>query len=387
MACAQDLNLPIGDSLRISLITCSPGEQVYERFGHTALRVLDKSDNTDWIFNYGTFSFNEPNFIYRFVRGEGSYFLDATPYPLFAEYYAYVGRSITEQEINLLPEERRALYIALIENLQPQNAKYRYNFLYDNCTTRAVRQIEHAAGKVEYTLPEALKGKTFRNIIHEATATTPWTQFGIDLLLGSEVDRPLSIGQYFFSPLYAEKLFSTAVRVGEDGKRQLLVASTNTREARPNERMTADEPGAFRPIHAMLLLLAGIALTSLYVWKRRKGLWYIDAPLLLLQAIVGSIIFFLFFFSAHPAVGSNWLILWLNPLPFAGLALRYIPWFKKLKPVYHPFSACLTGISLLAMPFLPQQFPLSIYPFAGALFIHSLTATLIEKKQHALTHI
>ncbi|MFR3549967.1 MAG: hypothetical protein ACLTTW_07010 [Coprobacter sp.] len=40
----------VSDSLKISLITCSPGSQVYELFGHTGLRVQDVSRNVDVVF-------------------------------------------------------------------------------------------------------------------------------------------------------------------------------------------------------------------------------------------------------------------------------------------------------------------------------------------------
>ncbi len=361
-------------------MTCEPGLQVYERFGHSALRIVDEENHEDWVFNYGSFSFDEPNFIWRFVLGKGTYYLDAAPYPIFAEYYAFTGRSITNQEINLTPEERSKLYHVLIENLQPENKKYRYNFLYDNCTTRAIEQLERAAGNVAYTLPDALKGKTFRSIIHEATANAPWTQFGIDLVLGEEVDRPLSTEHYFFSPLYAKVLYDTARRIKEDGTSEPLVVNTDTTQATPTAEMLADKPAFFLPVHAMLLLLVSISILSLFAWKRRRVLWYVDFPLLLVQGSTGCIIALLFFFSAHPAVSSNWLLLWLNPLPFVGLLLRYLPCCKSLRPIYHPLSACLLGLSLLAMPWLPQQFSPAIYLLATTLLLHSLTSAAIETK-------
>ncbi len=374
------LKEPVGDSLRVSLLTCEPGLEAYERFGHTALRVIDAVNEQDWVFNYGTFSFEEPNFIWRFMMGEGSYFLDVMPYAIFEEHYLYEGRSITEQCIRLLPEERLSLYYALVENLRPENVRYRYNFLYDNCTTRAVRQIENAAGQVVYALPDDAKGKTFRTIIHEATEKAPWSQFGIDLLLGEEVDRPINTEQYFFSPLYAQRLMATGKRVGVHGVPENLVEQTVFVPAEATTEMLADHPSPFTPLMAMALLLVLVFAMSVLSWKRKRMFALVDVSLLLTQAVEGSIIALLFFCSAHPAVGSNWLVVWLNPLPFVGLLLRYAGRRTPLRSYYHPFSAILLSISLLAMPFLPQEFPLPVYLFASALLLHSLTAVLVEGK-------
>ena len=60
----------ISDSAVVSLITCSPGEEVYSKFGHTAIRVKDKTNNVDVVFNYGIFSFETEHFYYKFIKGE-----------------------------------------------------------------------------------------------------------------------------------------------------------------------------------------------------------------------------------------------------------------------------------------------------------------------------
>ena len=40
------------DTLQVSLLTCGPGTEVYELFGHTALRVRELSPRGfDWVFN------------------------------------------------------------------------------------------------------------------------------------------------------------------------------------------------------------------------------------------------------------------------------------------------------------------------------------------------
>ena len=137
------------DSIRLSLLTCAPGEEIYSLFGHTAIRYENPSQGIDAVFNYGLFSFNTPNFIFRFSLGETDYQLGVTDYEHFAAEYAFYGRSVWQQTLNLTDEEKTKLIQLLQENYRPENRVYRYNFFYDNCATRPRDKIEESiAGKV-----------------------------------------------------------------------------------------------------------------------------------------------------------------------------------------------------------------------------------------------
>ena len=188
--CSMTLLLS-AEERRVSLLTCSPGEAVYELFGHTAIRVVDESRGLDIVFNYGLFSFDEPNFVGRFILGETDYILGATDFEYFLGEYALRGSGVTEQVINLDKEQTDRVINALILNSLPANRKYRYNFLYNNCTTKARDKILGALGDsftVEYPEPSRGEQMSFRDIIHNHTAKNEWTQFSIDLLLGAPAD-------------------------------------------------------------------------------------------------------------------------------------------------------------------------------------------------------
>ena len=177
------------DSVIVSVLTVSPGSRIYELYGHTALRVHEvrPGRHSDWVFNYGTFNFEQPNFIWRFVLGETDYELGVVPYALFYDTYVREGRGITELRLNLTPDEATRLVDALSENLLPQNATYRYSFFDDNCVTRAIRIIEASvSGKVVWE--ENVEKKSLRDLVHEFSAPNPWDEFGQDLLLGAETD-------------------------------------------------------------------------------------------------------------------------------------------------------------------------------------------------------
>ena len=122
--------------LRISLLTCTPGQELYSTFGHTAIRVIDSNSLTDYVYNFGTFDFEDPNFYLKFVKGKLLYFLSAEPYADFAALYRFEGRGITEQLLNLDAAEKDSTRRLLNQTLREENRYYLYDFFFDNCTTR-----------------------------------------------------------------------------------------------------------------------------------------------------------------------------------------------------------------------------------------------------------
>ena len=216
-----------GDSLEVGLLTCSPGTEVYALYGHTAIRVRSCAPGgEDWVFNYGLFSFNRPHFIWRFALGECDYQVGAVPYRYFAEEYAGRGSSVYQQTLNLTAEEKERLWALLLDNLRPENREYRYNFFYDNCTTRARDRIEDAVdGEIVY--PAQDTACTFRGIVHQYTADYPWAELGDDICLGAAADRPISAREEMFAPFRMLRYADGAVIRGADGRERPLVLSTH----------------------------------------------------------------------------------------------------------------------------------------------------------------
>ena len=189
------------DSIRLSLLTCAPGSEIYAHFGHTAIRYENYTRKIDWVFNYGMFNFRAPHFVWRFVKGETDYQLGITPYIYFRAEYAMRGSSVYQQVLNLTQAEKERLVALLEENYRPENRIYRYNYFYDNCTTRARDKIEEAIrGKVVY--PDSIPNKTFRSIVHEFTSEAKWDELGIDMCLGVEADKPIGKRLQMFAPFY-----------------------------------------------------------------------------------------------------------------------------------------------------------------------------------------
>lgn len=366
------------DSIRFSLLTCAPGTEIYSLFGHTAIRYENYTRRIDVVFNYGMFSFNTPNFIFRFVAGETDYQLGITPYSYFEAEYAMRGSSVYQQVLNLTQSEKERLLTILENNYLPENRIYRYNYFYDNCTTRARDKIEECIeGKVVY--PDSLSGKSYRSIVHEFTAGSPWNEFGIDLCLGAEADKEINKRQQMFSPFYMKYYASNAYIVDAGGtRRPLILDETKIVDVEPDEV----QPGfVLSPLMCGALFLALCVVMAWGQWKTQRIWWGWDIVLYGLQGLAGCIIAFLFFFSVHPTVGSNWLLILFNPIPLLYLPFMVYKAVKRKKDYYHVGNMVYLTLFITILPFCGQEFNLTVLPLALGLLVTSASHVLVWNKK------
>lgn len=366
------------DSIRFSLLTCAPGTEIYSLFGHTAIRYENYTRRIDVAFNYGMFSFNTPNFIFRFVAGETDYQLGITPYSYFEAEYAMRGSSVYQQVLNLTQSEKERLLTILENNYLPENRIYRYNYFYDNCTTRARDKIEECIeGKVVY--PDSLSGKSYRSIVHEFTAGSPWNEFGIDLCLGAEADKEINKRQQMFSPFYMKYYASNAYIVDAGGtRRPLILDETKIVDVEPEEV----QPGfILSPLMCGALFLALCVVMAWRQWKTQRIWWGWDIVLYGLQGLAGCIIAFLFFFSVHPTVGSNWLLILFNPIPLLYLPFMVYKAVKRKKDYYHVGNMVYLTLFITILPFCGQEFNLTVLPLALGLLVTSASHVLVWNKK------
>ena len=355
------------DRVRISLLTCAPGSEIYALFGHSAIRYENPDQQQDWVFNYGMFSFKDPNFVMRFVKGETDYQLGVMPFAYFEAEYAMRGSSVYQQVLNLTDAEKECLIRLLKENYLPANRVYRYNYFYDNCTTRARDKIEESIqGKVVY--PENATEVSFRSILHEFMQDSHWSEFGIDLCLGSEADQPIEERKQMFAPFYMlEAARGAMIHRGD------TVVPLVLEESKIVDAVLEDEP-AF-PLPPMVCAICLLLVTALIVYcgvRKGRSCWAWSALLFFLQGIGGCIVAFLFFFSLHPTVGSNWLLILFNPLPLLYLPVLIYRGVKGKKDPYHWYNlVCLTSFMIL-MPVLPQEFNPTVVPLALSLILVSV---------------
>lgn len=366
------------DNVKVSLLTCAPGTEIYALFGHTALRYEDTERGEDWVFNYGMFSFNTPNFIYRFVKGETDYELGITRYPYFESSYAMRGSSVFQQTLNLTPVEKQRLRSLLEENYLPENRVYRYNFFYDNCTTRARDKMEECLeGKIVY--PNGRDGLSFRDIVHQYTKGHEWDELGIDMCLGSEADEPIDARKQMFAPFYLMEAAKEAVIVEGDSLRPLVLVEKKVVDVQPEE-----DEGSF-PLSPMVCVFILIGITCLVGWvqlKIKKVIWIWDILLFGMQGLAGCVIAFLVFFSTHPTVGSNWLILLFNPIPLVYLPVMVYRAIKGKKDLYHVINIAYLTLFIMIIPFIQQKFNATVLPLALCLLICSASHVLLYYRQN-----
>lgn len=327
------------DSIRVSLVTSSPGTEVYEVYGHTALRIEIPAQGVDAVVNYGLFSFEAPNFVWRFIKGETDYVVGTIGYPIFEYDYTSRGSTVTLQTLNLSREEKERLVSLLNENLRPENREYRYNFLYNNCSNKAGNMVELVLSQKQLPLEDRSEGITYRDILHEYTQSYPWLQFGIDYLLGTEADLPITPRQQMFAPEYL-MYYTAHTQLADTARTYPYVIDTEVR----GEVTDAVVPAPMlTPVQTMILLLLFVAVMCTLEFLIERRQWWLDVLLLLVQGVMGLVVAFLFFCSEHPTVGSNWQVIYLNPLP-----LLFIPFIIRDEVKRRPSKLYYALLAMLA---------------------------------------
>ncbi len=296
-----------------SLVTVRPGDAVYSRFGHTGLRIRDDALGIDVLYNYGTFRFDRW-FLARFAYGAMDYELSAAPAAdAIHGYDVYEGRAVVEQALRATPAQVQALFDALETNLRPENATYRYDFLFDNCATRPRDILAQAFGSALVWPAEQTSGATFRDLIRLYARDAPGLSFAMDMGIGTPVDRPASQRDATFLPdtLLA---YVAAARVRTPTGEVPLVASTRTlvppTEPRPG-------PATFDwPLLVASLILAGVAAVTLgdAAKRRVRRRKWLDRAVFGAAGVAGLVLAFLAFVSVHRVTAPNAALLWASPL-------------------------------------------------------------------------
>lgn len=370
--------ITLSDSATLSLITCSPGPQIYALFGHTAIRLVDPTRGLDIVFNYGMFNFNKPNFYLKFIQGATDYELGAYETKYFLPEYRERNSSVTEQMLNLTTVEKQQLADALFVNYQPENREYRYNFVYDNCSTRPRDKILSVIkDKVVYDYVS--EPQTFRNWVGTYTGENTWAKFGIDMLLGREADELSTRWSSMFLPEVLCREFGAVKIIAHDGTTRSLVNAEKI--IVPRQDSIVKTNFLQLPITVTLtVLLLGVFLIF-YEKRRKKYFKIIDSVLLIVSGLAGVIIFYLMFFSVHPLVHSNFNLLWCNPLNIlVGLFL----WNRKLRSVINYFqlaNVLLFFGALLVFVLSVQALNVAFIPLIVLLLVRSVNWIMKKSKQ------
>lgn len=352
---------------KVSLITVAPGEELYSGFGHSAYRIVDPIQSFDKVYNYGTFEFNE-EFYGKFIQGKLDYMLTIQDFQSLLDDAIDERRSVTEQLLNLDQSQKDSLYKFLEWNALPENKYYKYDFFYDNCSSR-LRDVLQGIGKNNlkfHNLED--RNLSFRQLIDEYLNDKEVQDFGMDIGLGAPADVEATPLQYMFLPDHLMNGFSKAT-IYANGKTVPLVGETKVLYA--SGQTLKPTPLIQTPFFYISVLLLIVILFTIKNWNKPASLSIFDAFLFIIVGLLGCLLIFLWFFTDHKVTVNNWNLLWANPLvlffPLVYKVLRNKAIASKIFLGY----CILIVIELLALPILPQQFNIAEIPLVLILAIRS----------------
>ncbi len=357
------------ESVKITLITETPGAELYSVYGHTAFRIRESETGKDYIFHYGLFDFNAPGFYTNFLKGILKYKMGGQYFSSLYRTSEEEGRGLYEQELNLDSSETMQLYNILHENYKRENRAYLYDFLYENCSTKPRDLLEKLWGsRLKY--PDSFPKKTYRQVLSEHQRVLPWIDYGIDLIIGSEVDKEIGIRDQAFLPEYLKKALSAASLDGQKAvfkERELIVPSL--------QRTVYFYQ---RPVFYFLLLFLLELFIFIYVLRSGVKRWIrlYDMTFYTLISLMSIFIMLLWWGTDHHITKHNWNLLWLNPLYLILTTAGWIGW----RSLYEKTRLILMLITVSA--FVLGIFHTFVQPFHISSFV--LMAILILKLGRAL---
>ena len=360
----------------ISLVTCYPGSRNYELYGHTMIRV--QIEGQDLLFNYGIFNFKQSGFIYRFVKGDCDYSLAAYPMQYLTQ--GYEDRKIVEQVLDLDDAQKVDIISFLWNNVQPENAVYRYGWAYNNCATKPRDIIENAVGgSLEYGNPKRGEA-TFRSIMAHFDKNYPWQQFGIDMVLGYDLDHKLDYREQMFSPIILMEAMADATQE-RDGKRIPVVKATNILvEGGDEGAVLGPTPMVLTPMFVLTLLLVIVLAVTIKERLGKRHYRWLDSVVFGVYGLVGVLVAFLTFVSSHYGTSSNLHIVWLHPLLLLPAIMEWIKRMRPLVAIIHVVNALLIVLLAAGWYWLPQSGNMALVPMAGISLIRSVNYVIALKR-------
>ena len=302
------------DQISVWLVTYGPGEIYWQRFGHNGIWIRDADLGLDHVFNFGFFDFEQQGFFWRFLQGRLLYFSAAQPAQQEFAQYIDENRSIRAQRLALTEQQALGLTEYLVNEVQPENRDYLYDYYWNNCSTRVRDALDQALGGAIRDNYEPVGAvQNMRDQTRRLTIADYWLYLGLELGLGSPVDRPISRWDEFFIPSELADGLAQMQAPNANGDAGPLVREDVILHASSLEKPPS-RPAQWWPRYLALAaaaLVAAAAISRLLGWLRPlllARLW------LLVSGIGGIIIVYLWFFTDHAAARYNLNLALLNPL-------------------------------------------------------------------------
>lgn len=346
----------LSDRAQISLLTYDPIEEMYGSYGHSAFRVSDPMNGIDKIYNYGTFDFDTPGFYRKFIQGKLNYKLSTVDYRTFERLNDYYPKTIYQENLMLSAAEKQALFAKLETNALPENAYYLYDFFFDNCATRLRDLVDEACGdSIVWAEAEAMgEPLSFRALQKQYLGGKPWTDFGIDFILGARADRIATPAERMYIPMELQKSFRAAqVRRG-DTLLPLLDRGFYLEQTAP---LVLETAWWQRPLTVMWAVLVIVLLLTFWGYRTGRAMRWLDATWLTVYGLGGLFVLLMWIATDHSVTTHNWNLLWLHP---GFLVLLAAMWSHKARASWLPWLwAAVAVAALVALGFgalLPQEF-------------------------------
>ena len=339
----------------VSVITIGPGEELYEKFGHSSIRIKDPMLKLDLVYDYGIFDFDAPNFYSNFTKGKLLYKVARYPFHYVVSSKKKQKRWIKQQVLNLNQKERQQMFLFLERNVLPQNATYLYDPFFDNCATKIIDNLKAVLGdKVQFKSDHLTEKNTLRQLMNREIPWNTWGSLGINLALGNKLDKTLTANQYNYLPDY---VYLTVKNATIDDK--ALVSK---------ERILLDykekeKPFSFLSPFFIFLILGLIGIYITYKdFKRKSRTKSLDFVLFFVTGLIGVLVVFLWFFTNHSTTPNNFNFLWAfapNLIVSFFLLKNELPkWFRKYNFI---ILILLIAIPLVWLSGL-QKFSLALIP-------------------------
>ena len=353
----------------VSIVTAGPGTELYEAFGHSAIRIKDPVLNLDLIYNYGMFDFNAPNFYTNFAKGKLIYSLARYDFKYFIASYKRDKRWLKQQVLDLTQEEKQKYFKFLENNANPQNANYLYDPYYDNCATK-LRDITSSilGAKVVFKNDSLEKNLTLRELMDKEIYWNTWGSFGINLIAGTKLDKKATSLEYMYLPDYVYLGFKEAILFVKNQPKKLIKREDILLKYKENE----PKIGLFNPLLIFsLLAIIGLFITYKDLKKGKRTKW-LDFILFFITGFIGSVVIFLWFFSTHSTAPNNYNFLWAFApnliIAFILLKDKHQKWMQKYMFVLLLLLVCIPILWIAKT----QIFPLAITPLLVMFFIRYL---------------
>lgn len=347
----------LSDNSKIYVIICSPGDELYQAFGHNAFWIVDTTTRVNLIYHYGTFNYADPNFYVKFIRGQLDYMLAAESYPAFMNEYTSDGRDVWKLELNLNTDKKNELYSYLKWKSLDANKYYKYDFFMDNCATRVRDVIEQIYGdSLVYQNNFNIK-TTYRKSIKPYLQAKPWTRFGINLLLGLPADKKLDFYSAMYLPYYIDSVYNIASLNFDNSTHKLVTERT---EMIVCNYKIGKRP-FFNPSYLFWFLFVVLFFVTFIEFRKKKVYRGVNFAYFFITGVVSMLLLFMWFLTDHTPTKWNLNLIWAFPthIYFAFLYLKV----KKIIPKYLLIFGIVNILLVVTYPIFPQQFDIAMIPF------------------------